>query len=678
MISFGREITADFSLAARREWLVTDGLGGWASGTVSGANTRRYHGLFVPALMPPLGRTVLVTKFNEWATREQTRYPLSANEYADGTIHPDGFIHLESFRLEQGLPVWTYAIRDVQLEKRVWVSHSRPAAYVAYRCRRGTRPVTLEIMPMVTARDSHGETLAAGGAPDVQACEGGIRIRAGSYEFWITATGGSYEPSCGWHWGITHRIETERGLPAHEDQFAAGTFRITLAPPQHKDGAGTAVIFAMTLDGAAPPSKLPSPSKPDGASTDGQPEWIRQLSRAAGQFLVRRGTGTTIIAGYHWFEDWGRDTMIALPGLCLATGRLAEAASILRTWGSFVRDGLLPNRIPDGNEQPEYNTADATLWFFHALARYAAVTDDRTLVRDLWPVLEEIMSRHLRGTRYGIRADQTDGLLFAGEPGVAVTWMDARIGDRVITPRIGKPVEINALWVNALRVMEQLASRLRVAPAHDYGLLAKRAASSFDRYWNAATGCLFDVLDGPAGHDPAIRPNQLLAVSLPHAPVEADSPHAKAIVDVCAEHLLTSYGLRSLSPEDPAYAGAYAGDQSARDRAYHQGTVWAWLIGPFVDAHRRVYRDAVLARAFLLPFEQHLADYGLGTIAELFDGNPPHRPRGCIAQAWSVAEVLRAWMDLQQPHDGDQAQRPDRSSKSERPGPARPGAKRKG
>jgi predicted glycogen debranching enzyme len=643
MISFGREITGDFSLAARREWLLTDGLGGWASGTVSGANTRRYHGLFIPALAPPLGRTVLVTKFNEWATREQDRYPLSANEYADGTIHPDGFIHLESFHLEQGLPVWTYALRDLQIEKRIWLGQGHAAAYVAYRYRRGTRPVTLEITPMVAARDSHGETSSAGWTPDVQACDGGIHIRAGSREFWIKTTGGSYsyDPSCCWHWGIKHRLETERGLPDREDQFAAGTFRIILDPD-----ASPYVIFAMTLDGASPPPKLPSRSEAQGTAAGGQPEWIRQLSHAAAQFLVKRARGTTVIAGYHWFEDWGRDTMIALPGLCLTTGRVAEAASILRTWGTLVRDGLLPNRITDGNAQPDYNTADAALWYVHAIDRYVSITDDQALIRDLWPVLEDIMSRHLRGTRFGIHADQTDGLLYAGEPGVAVTWMDAKIGDWVVTPRIGKPVEINALWVNALRVMEKLALRLRTAPAHDYSLLAKRAASSFDRYWNPMTGCLFDVLDGPAGHDPAIRPNQLFAVSLPHAPVDADSPRAKAIVNVCAEHLLTSYGLRSLSPEDPAYVGVYTGDRQARDSAYHQGTVWAWLIGPFVDAHVRVHRDPALARSFLLPFEQHLADYGLGSIAELFDGNPPHCPRGGIAQAWSVAEVLRAWMLL--------------------------------
>jgi predicted glycogen debranching enzyme len=640
MVSFGRDITSDFSRATRREWLVTDGVGGWASGTVSGANTRRYHGLFVPALAPPLGRTVLVTKFNEWATVGSDRYPLSSNEYADGTIAPEGFLHVESFRLEQGLPVWIYELDDVQIEKRVWLAQGRPGACVGYRYLRGTRPVTLEITPMVTARDSHAETRGGGWAPEVRPADGGIRVRAHDHEFWITLAG-AFEASGCWHWGIKHRVETERGLPDREDQFAAGTFRIRLDPKTTSE-----VIAAMTLDGVATPSRFPSDSGRREADGD-RPEWIRQLGRAAGQFLVRRGSGTTVMAGYHWFEDWGRDTMISLPGLCLATGRFAEAASILRTWASLVSDGLLPNRIPDGSLRPDYNTADATLWYLHAIDRYAAVTEDWTLVRDLWPVLEEIVGRHLRGTRYGIHMDQQDGLLAAGEPGVAVTWMDAKIGDWVVTPRIGKPVEINALWVNALRVMDQFAQRLRVAPAHDYSLLAKRAAGSFDRYWNPATGCLYDVLDGPAGDDPAIRPNQLLAVSLPHAPVEADSPRAKAVVDVCARHLLTSYGLRSLSQADPAYIGTYDGDWRARDGAYHQGTVWAWLIGPFVDAHLRVYREPALARSFLLPFEQHLAEYGLGSIAEIFDGDPPHHPRGCIAQAWSVAEVLRAWMSLE-------------------------------
>lgn len=646
MIAFGRDLTSNFDVASRREWLMTDGLGGWASGTVSGANTRRYHGLFIPALMPPLGRTVLVTKFNEWLTVSRDRYPLSCNEYADGTIDPVGFRHIESFRLENDLPVWTYSFSDVQIQKRIWLGRGTPAAYVAYHYCRGSRPVTLEVTPMVAARDAHGETRSTAWTPEVRVATDGTHVVTPACGFWIKTNRGSYEPSCVWHRGIKHRMESERGLPDLEDQFAAGTFTVTLEQGHHKTNSA-GVIFAMTLDDAPPP-QWPASRRRSSRKPEAEPAWITQLKHAADQFLVRRGKGNTVIAGYHWFGDWGRDTMISLPGLCLATKRFAEAASILKTWAQLVSQGMLPNHFPDTGNRPEYNTVDAALWYVHAMDRYAEATGDLKLVRDLWPVLEDMIGWHLRGTRYHIHVDPTDGLLHAGEPGMAVTWMDAKIGDWVVTPRIGKPVEINALWINALRVMDVLVSQEIAVPAHDYIKLAERATTSFERYWNPDTGCLFDVIDGPEGHDPAIRPNQLLAVSLPHAPLAPESPRAKAIVDVCAEHLLTSYGLRSLSPHHPAYIGTYAGDGRARDSAYHQGTVWSWLIGPFADAHYRVHRSAAHVLSFLAPFEQHLSDYGLGSIAEVFDGNPPHTPRGCIAQAWSVAEVLRVWVALQE------------------------------
>jgi predicted glycogen debranching enzyme len=341
--------------------------------------------------------------------------------------------------------------------------------------------------------------------------------------------------------------------------------------------------------------------------------------------------------------------MIALPGLTLATRRFDVAADVLETFSRFITQGMLPNRFPDAGEQPEYNTVDATLWYFHALDRYVAATGGLDLARRLLPVLADIIDWHLRGTRYSIQVDPADGLLAAGEPGVQLTWMDAKIGDWVVTPRIGKPVEINALWINALRVMARLTMSLEEAPAHPYTQIADRAAVSFERYWNPARGYLFDVLDGPTGDDDSLRPNQLLAVSLPYAPVTGD--HARAVVDACAQHLLTSHGLRSLSPTDPAFIGTYSGDQRQRDAAYHQGTVWAWLIGPFVDAYLKINGSTraakTAARTFLAPFETHLAADGLGTIAEIFEGSPPFAPRGCIAQAWSVAEVLRAWLATQ-------------------------------
>jgi predicted glycogen debranching enzyme len=375
------------------------------------------------------------------------------------------------------------------------------------------------------------------------------------------------------------------------------------------------------------------------------PAWVQHLIRTADQFIVRRSfpnepNGHTVIAGYPWFSDWGRDTMISLPGLTLVTGRHDVAARILRTFAHFVDQGMLPNRFPEMGETPEYNTVDAALWYFETLRAYHAATGDDALLRDLFPVLQEIIEWHQRGTRYNIHVDPADGLLYAGELGMQLTWMDAKVGGWVVTPRIGKPVEINALWYNTLCSMADLARRLN-EPADHYEALAEQTRAGFGRFWNQEMSYCYDVIGGPDGDDPALRPNQLLAVSLPHSPLSPEQQ--RAVVDACARHLLTSHGLRSLSPDDPAYVGHYGGDQRRRDAAYHQGTVWGWLIGPFVRAHLRVYRDPALAQSYLMPLIRHLAGHGVGSISEIFDGDPPFTPRGCIAQAWSVAELLRAW-----------------------------------
>jgi predicted glycogen debranching enzyme len=350
-----------------------------------------------------------------------------------------------------------------------------------------------------------------------------------------------------------------------------------------------------------------------------------------------------VIAGYPWFGDWGRDTMIALPGLAVATGRTEVAGRILRTFAAFVDRGMLTNRFPDRGEAPEYNTADATLWYFEAIRACHAATGDDGLLKDLFPVLESVVEWHVRGTRYGIAVDPTDGLLRSGEDGVQLTWMDARVGDRVVTPRTGKAVELNALWYNALRAMASFARRLGRS-AQRWDDRAARVATGFGRFWSERAGYCHDVIDGPDGDDLSLRPNQIFAVSLPASPLPAD--RQRGVVDACARHLLTSHGLRSLAPDDARYRGRYGGDPAARDGAYHQGTVWAWLLGPFALAHFRVHGDRDAARAFLEPLAHHLGDHGVGSIAEIFDGDPPFRPDGCIAQAWSVAETLRAWQAL--------------------------------
>jgi predicted glycogen debranching enzyme len=377
------------------------------------------------------------------------------------------------------------------------------------------------------------------------------------------------------------------------------------------------------------------------------PPWIRQLVLAADQFVVRRPLpddpeGMSILGGYHWFGDWGRDTMISLPGLAIATGRPEVARRILSTYARFVDRGMLPNRFPDGGEAPEYNTVDATLWYFEAIRAYHAATEDDVLLKELFPTLEDIVGWHRRGTRYGITEDPADGLLRAGERGVQLTWMDARVGDWVVTPRTGKAVEINALWYNALLTMGRFARRLG-QPAGPWETLGARGREGFDRFWNAATGHCYDVIDGPTGHDDALRPNQILAVSLTESPLSPE--RRRQVVDACARRLLTSFGLRSLAPGHPQYHGGYCGGPKERDAVYHQGPARAWLLGPFALAHLRVHGDPAAARAFLAPIEHHLADYGMGSIAEIFEGDPPFRPRGCIAQAWSVAETLRAWTE---------------------------------
>jgi predicted glycogen debranching enzyme len=660
MLAFGREITGHFQPAASREWLATNGLGGWASGTVSGANTRRYHGFFVPALQPPLGRTVLVSKLDEWARVGEQLFSLGCNEFADGTVAPRGYRHIESFQLDLGVPTWTYALAEALLEKRLWMPHGQNTALVTYTLRRTPRPVQLTVRAFITGRDVHGETRASraqGGAPTPEVTTNGARAccQAGGIAFYLTASHGAFTPTRRWRRNIKHRVETERGLPDQEDHFEAGEFTTTLHPGETLALAATLTPAAdLGWEAALAAEHARAAGLITRAGLEAAPAWVRQLVLAADQFIVRRGAGHTVIAGYPWFGDWGRDTMIALPGLMLTTRRYDVAADTLRTFARFVSQGMLPNRFPEQGETPEYNTVDATLWYFHAVQQYVEATGDLRLARDLFPVLEDMLAWHVRGTRYNIHLDPADDLLYQGEAGAQLTWMDVKIGDWVVTPRTGKPVEINALWINALRVTGHLCRQLGVLPRQPYADMAERSARSFGKFWYAAGRYLYDVIEGPQGDDAALRPNQLIALALPYGPWAgpAHAARARELVELCAAHLLTSYGLRSLSPGHPDYRGVFTGDQRQRDAVYHQGTVWGWLIGPLVDAYLLAGGDADAhasvdtARSWLAPFEHHLADFGLGSVAEVFDGDAPFAPRGCPAQAWSVAEVLRAWVKV--------------------------------
>jgi predicted glycogen debranching enzyme len=656
-------------LSAGREWLVTNGIGGYASGTMAGLLTRRYHGLLIAALKPPLGRTLLLTKLDETAAYDGCLYPLFANRWASGLIDPAGFHHLERFHMEKTTPVWTFACADALLVKRVWMQPGANTTYIRYDLRRASAPLTLTIKALVNYRDHHGGTRANGWRMNIEPVAHGLRVTAfeGASPFYLLSDRAEATPQHDWYREFFLSVEAYRGLEAHEDHLHAGGFHATLHPGQSltlvasteaKPNLNGASAYAerqayerrlMAQSDALSPvvGGVSRRRLSKGGHTDA-PAWVQHLVLAADQFIVSRPLsddpdGLTVIAGYPWFGDWGRDTMISLPGLTLVTGRPDVAARILRTFARFVDQGMLPNRFPEVGEIPEYNTADATLWYFEAIRAYHATVGDDNLLRELFPVLQEIITWHQRGTRYHIHVDPDDGLLYAGEDGVQLTWMDAKVGDWVVTPRIGKPVEINALWYNALRIMASFARHLGQRPEL-YDTLGDQARSSFVRFWNEAVGYCYDLLDGPEGDDPALRPNQLFAVSLPHSPLT--NQQQRAVVDICAHRLLTSHGLRSLATDDPAYIGHYGGDQRQRDGAYHQGTVWSWLIEPFVSAHLRVYHDPALAQSYLLPLARHLAGHGIGSISEVFDGDPPFTPRGCIAQAWGVAGLLRAWQAM--------------------------------
>ena len=661
MLDFGREVTGDLDTAERREWLCTNGVGGYASGTVAGSLTRRYHGLLIAALAPPLGRTLVVTKLEDTLVYDGAVWPLSTNRWASGAVDPAGYRHIERFHLDGTTPVWTYACADARLEKRIWMEPGANTSYVSYRLLRAGGPVRLMLRVLVNHRDHHETTHHDGWQMETEPVQDGVQVIAytGATPVLLQASGVpaiSAEPTHSWYDHFALSRERERGLEWMDAHLHAATFTASLA-------AGQALAFVASTE-SDPSLKGDVVWKRRRAWDDGRlaawrtsqpwaasaPPWIEQLVLAADQFLARRPVpgepnGMTVIAGYPWFGDWGRDTMIALPGLTLATGRPEVGAIVLRTFARLANQGLLPNRFPDRGETSEYNTADATLWFFEAVRAHHDATGDDGLLKELFPTLASILDWHRKGTRHGIVMDADDGLLSASAPSLQLTWMDAKIGDHVVTPRAGKPVEVNALWLNALASMAAFARRVGRS-ADDWEAMVQRATRGFERFWNERLGYCYDVIDGPGGDDETLRPNQIFAVSLP---VSALAPaRQRQVVDTCARHLLTSFGLRSLTPTHPSYCARYEGDVPTRDGAYHQGPAWAWLLGPFALAHHRVYGDRDAARTFLTPLAHHLADYGVGSIAEIFAGAPPHAPGGCIAQAWSVAETLRAWAALTQ------------------------------
>jgi predicted glycogen debranching enzyme len=628
------------------EWLETDGLGGFASGTVAGPRTRRYHALLLVATTSPTGRFVLVNGLDAWVDTEAGSFALSSQHYAPDVLYPDGEKRLEAFGAEPW-PRWAYRLEDgTRVEQELFVSHGTPAVAICWRLLDGPGQATLRVRPFLSGRDYHAlhhENPAFRFDAEVSGERVAWRPYAG-VPGTVVFSNGTYLHQPVWYRNFLYEEERARGLDHTEDLASPGTFRWDL-------GASEAVLI-LTAEGhesATPGERVAAEERLHQyreAELKRRSLFPSRAHRSADAYLVRRGEGKTIIAGYPWFTDWGRDTFIALRGLCLALGRLDDARDILLAWAGTVSEGMLPNRFPDRGERPEYNSVDASLWYVVAVEDYfrALAAQRREPVRDvrdaLWQATGAVLAGYARGTRHGIRLD-ADGLLAAGEPGVQLTWMDVKVGDRVVTPRAGKPVEVQALWLNALKAAGRFSDRWQ--ETFERGRAAFRA-----RFWNADRGCLYDVVDvehRPGAVDASFRPNQVFAVGgLPEPLLEGE--RARRVVDAVEARLWTPLGLRSLAPGEPGYVPHYDGGPPRRDAAYHQGTVWPWLSGPFVEAWVRVRGDTPTARReararFLAPLGRHLGEYGLGHVAEIADAEPPHMPRGCPFQAWSLGELLR-------------------------------------
>jgi predicted glycogen debranching enzyme len=628
-IRLGRQTCGNLDEGAAREWLVADGVGGYAMGTVAGLRTRRYHGLLVVATEPPRKRHLALASLDPVLVIGDARIRLAVHEWAGTTVQPQGFLHLASFALRDGVPVWRWQVGDVVLEREVAMAHGRPAVGVVHRVVRAPSPVRLELEALATWRDVHTERFG-NWDPGIEQLEDGFVFEAN-----YRVRGPGYDPTgAAWYRTVSYREEAARGLNDREDLFFAGRFVAEL-------GAGDAIEVQAwagedLADAGAPPPAVDVVTAArerarEVATRAGAVDDVdRLLAHAADQFVV---AGPTVVAGYPWFGDWSRDTMTSYEGLFLETGREDEGRALLLRSAATLDQGMLANTADAGGT--EFNTVDGTLWFVHAAGRHVARSGDDGLAAELDPAFDEIVRWHREGTRYGIRVDD-DGLLTQGAEGVALTWMDARVDGSPVTPRAGKPVEVNALWVEALATIADLRVR-RGSPPNDLLSLGATARESFGRRFVGPDGAVFDVVDGPNGDDRACRPNQLLAVSLPSGPLP--EARAEAAVRAVGARLLTSLGLRSLAPDEPGFRGRHRGDARARDAAYHQGTVWPWLIGPYVDA---ALRTGVDATGVLDGLERHLQECGLGSVSETADGDPPHGATGCPFQAWSVAEVLRA------------------------------------
>ena len=691
-ILFNKDICHDLSKAAEKEWLETNGIGGYASSTIIGANTRRYHGLLMAATRPPLGRTLLLSKLEEFLCINGEEFPLSENIYPNA-IYPEGHKNLSQFSLNP-FPTFDYSMNGIHIKKIVFMVHGENTTVILYKIKcDGKQPfaLTVKVRVLVAFRDYHWLTHENPAFKTAYQSLANNGIRLQPYDtlppLYLFHNAGAMDNTSFWYKNMEYTKEIERGLESHEDHFSpfALHFELNLdkdfyiaASTKEYEEINTLELFSKELkrrqreagslklgtnnsmlvqacslnQNVLVQSTRSNQQKGGGVLEAGGDKLLRlcnSLLSVSDSFIVKRESDKkSIIAGYHWFGDWGRDTMISLPGLTLVQGRFEDAREILLSFAQYVSKGMIPNRFPDYGETPEYNTVDASLWYIQAVYQYLLFAKDlNTIRKDLFGVLKEIVAHYMKGTRYNIHMD-SDGLIYAGVAGVQLTWMDAKVGDWVVTPRMGKAVEINALWYNALKIMAFLAREMDLNnESKDYNNLAQKVSKSFNEvFWFDEGQYLYDYIDGET-RSKAIRPNQVFAVSLPYSMLS--KKRQRKVVEIVKECLLTPYGLRSLSPKDKDYIGRYCGNVYERDRAYHQGTVWAWLIGPYISAYVKAYagnKDALeYIKGLFVPFYEHLFDAGLGTVSEIFDGNPPHTPRGCISQAWSVAEILRVYFE---------------------------------
>lgn len=644
-IQFDKNITQDLHQSADLEWLETNGLGGWAMGTISGIQTRRYHSLLCAALTPPVGRFVLLSKLADSITTSEGVFDLDCNNF-NGVVSPTGFKYIEKY--EQDLyPLFTFKCGDTILKKSILMVYGENTTIVRYELDANAKQeISLKLKPFIAYRDYHWHSKANSDIKwSYNFNEGTLKLApyANMPDLYIQIPTSNFHYSPDWYYNFLHKIELDRGQDFMEDLFVYGEFTVKLKPGQPLD-----ILISIEDTKGKNASKLFEDQikrkKKLISHLDKSDDFGKILTLAADTFIVERAKNLkTIIAGYPWFSDWGRDTMIALPGLCLTTKRFEDAKKILLAFAKATDKGMIPNRFPDEGEHPEYNTVDATLWYFHAINEYKLATNDTDFVfKELYPVLKDIIEWHIKGTRYGIKVD-SDGLLLAGEVGTQLTWMDAKVDDWVVTPRQGKAVEINALWYNALCIMAEFSTELADKKSADmYQKMASKAKKSFNEIFINERGSLFDVVDNTL-KDNAIRPNMAIAVSLPNSML--DKKTSKCILDEVEKHLLTNRGLRSLSTDDKQYVPYYQGAQLQRDGSYHQGTVWSWTVGAYLQGLLNVEGEKAKPKIkkILKSFESHLFEAGIGNVSEIFDGNAPHLSKGCMAQAWGVAEWLRIW-----------------------------------